>query len=163
MRTNRLAEKYLLALRTLLASHALSPSDPTTHEQIIRLGHTFSTQTEPPDRKIQEVIAAEFNPILPASTDLSKRNDEVLQQHHDSAPHVRACLRVRQFLDPSSSEKNQQDVIRTLALEGCSLEDAVKGMELLGEWKAKDQYLGDYLAAAHESWPEASAFQKKGD
>ena len=158
----RFAEKYLLALRTLLISHALSPSDPTTHEQTIRLGHTFRAQTEPPDRKIQEVIAAEFDPILPASTDLSERNDEFLKDHHDSASHVRACLRVRQFLDLDSGEQNQQDVIRTLALEGIDLEDAVEGLELLKEWKAKDQYQDDYLAAARQRWPEASAFQKRG-
>lgn len=109
------------------------------------------------------MIAAEFDPILPALTDLSKRNDEFLQNHHDSAPHVQACLKVKQFLDPSNSEKNQQDVIRTLAFEGSSLEDAVRGSELLKEWKAKDQYQADYLAAAHERWPEASAFKKKGD
>ena len=70
---------------------------------------------------------------------------------------------MKQFLDPSSSEKNQQDVIRTLALEESSLEDAVRGLELLKEWKAKDQYRDDYLAAAHERWPEASAFKRKGD
>ena len=70
---------------------------------------------------------------------------------------------MRQFLDPGSSEKNQQDVIRTLALEGIGLEDAVKGLELLKEWKAKDQYQNDYLAAARERWPEATAFQKKGN
>lgn len=77
---------------------------------------------------------------------------------------------MRRFLDPSDSssssssgEKNQQDVIRTLALERCSLEDAVKGLELLKEWNATDRYLDDYLAAAHDRWPEASAFhlQKK--
>ena len=162
-RTNPFTEKYLLALRALLASHALSPSDPTTHEQAIRLGHTFRTQTEAPDRKIQEVLAAEFDPVLPASTDLSKHNDEFLQKHHESAPHVQACLRAKQLLDPSSSEKNQQDVIRTLALEGTSLADAVRGSELLKEWKAKDQYRDDYLAAAHDRWPEASAFQKKSN
>ena len=107
------------------------------------------------------MITAEFDPILPASADLSKRNDDFLQTHHASAPHVRACLRVRQSLDPGSSEKNQQDVIRTLALEGCTLEDAEAGLELLREWKAKDQYGEDYVAAARERWPEASAFQTK--
>ena len=76
---------------------------------------------------------------------------------------MQACLKVKQFLDPSSSEQNQQDVIRTLALDGSSLEDAVRGLELLKEWKAKDQYQADYLAAAHERWPEASVFKKKGD
>ena len=127
------------------------------------MGHTFRTQTEPPDRKIQEVIAAEFDSIISATADLSKHNDEFLAKNHESAPHVQACLKVRQFLDPGSSEKNQQDVIRTLALEGSSLDDAVRGLELLKEWKAKDQYRNDFLAAARERWPEASVFKKKGD
>ena len=70
---------------------------------------------------------------------------------------------MRQFLDPDSGEQNQQDVIRTLALEGIGLEDAVEGLELLREWKAKDQYQDDYLAAARKRWPEATAFlQKRG-
>ena len=161
--TNIKLEKYILALRNLLASHALLPSDPTTHEQAIRLGHTFRTRTEPPDRKIQEVIAAEFDPILPASADLSKYNEEFLQKHHESAPHVQACLKVKQFLDPSSIEKNQQDVIRTLALEGSSLQDASRGLDILKEWDAKGRYRDDYITAAHERWPEAIVFKKKGD
>lgn len=110
-----------------------------------------------------EVINAEFNDLLPASIDLVKHNDDFLQNHHDSASHVQACLRVRQMLDPSSSEKNQQDLIRTLALEDCSLDDAVGGLELLKAWKAKPKYRNDYIAAAHERWPEASAFASKED
>ena len=108
-----------------------------------------------------EVINAEFNDLLPASTDLAKHNDDFLQKHHDSAPHVQSCLRVRRMLDPSSSEKNQQDLIRTLALAGCSLDDAIHGLELLEEWKAEPKYKDNYLAAAHERWPEASAFAPK--
>ncbi len=110
-----------------------------------------------------EVINAEFNDLLPASTDLAKHNDDFLQKHHTSAPHVQACLRVRQMLDPSSSEKNQQNLIRTLALEGSSLDDAVRGLELLEEWKAEQKYKNDYIVAAHERWPEASAFGTKED
>ena len=109
-----------------------------------------------------EVINAEFNDLLPASTDLAKHNDDSLQKHHDSASHVQACLRVRQMLDPSISEKNQQNLIRTLALEGCGLDDAVHGLKLLEEWKAEPKYRTDYIAAAHERWPEASAFASKG-
>ena len=108
-----------------------------------------------------EVINAEFNDLLPASTDLAKHNDDFLQNHHDSAPHVQACLRVRQLLDPSSSDKHQQDVIRTLALENCSLDDAVSGMRILEDWMADSKYKHDYVAAAHERWPEATAFAKK--
>lgn len=110
-----------------------------------------------------EVINAEFNDLLPASIGLAKHNDDFLQKHHDSAPHVQASLRVRQMLDLSTSEKIQQDLIRTLALEGCSLDDAVRGLELLEEWKAEPKYRDDYIAAAHERWPEASAFASKKD
>lgn len=108
-----------------------------------------------------EVINAEFNDLLPASTDLAEHNDDFLQKHHDSASHVQACLRVIQLLDQSSSERNQQNLIRTLALEGCSLIDAVRGLELLKEWKVEPRYRDDYIAAAHERWPEASAFASK--
>lgn len=108
-----------------------------------------------------EVVNADFNTLLPASTDLTKQNDDFMQKHHDNASHVQAALKVRQLLDPSSSEKNQQDIIRTLALEGSSLNDEVKGLEILKVWKAKEQYMDDYVAAAHERWPEASAFEKE--
>ncbi len=110
-----------------------------------------------------QVINSEFNTLLPASTDLAKHNNEFMQEHQNSAPHMQAGFRVRQLLDPSSLEQNQQDVIRTLALEGCSLEDAVAGLEQLTESKPKAQYVNDYVAAARERWPQASAFEKKAD
>jgi len=110
-----------------------------------------------------QVINSEFNTLLPASTDLAKHNNEFMQEHQHSAPHMQAGFRVRQLLDPSSLEQNQQDVIRTLALEGCSLEIAVAGLEQLTESKPKAQYVNDYVAAARERWPQASAFEKKAD
>ena len=82
-----------------------------------------------------------------------------MQDHHGSAAHVHACLKVKQILDPESSDKNQQDVIRTIALDNCSLDDAVKGLDLLKNWKSKSQYVDDCIAAAHERWPEATAFE----
>ena len=51
--------------------------------------------------------------------------------------------------------------MRTLALEGSSLHDAIRGLELLKKWKAQDQYEEDYVTAAQERWPEATAFAKK--
>ena len=108
-----------------------------------------------------EIINTEFNILLPASTDLAQQNDEFSRKHHNSVEHVQASLKVRRLLDPSSDEKNQQDLIRTLALEDRSLQTAIRGLELLVEWKAKSQYLDDYIAAARERWPEASAFEEK--
>ena len=159
--TNKPIEKFLLALRTLIASQTLSPSDPTTHEQIFRFQQTLSKLLEPLPSKAMEVINTEFNTLLDASKDLARHNNEFLQQHYNSASHVQACLKVRQLIDPSTSEKNQQDAIRTLALDGSSLDDAIRGLGLLEEWKAEPKYKDDYLAAAHKRWPEASAFEKK--
>jgi len=147
-----------------VASHTPAPSNPTTHEQLFRFQRAISELSTTPDPlppKTMEVINAEFNTLLPATTDLAEQNNDFMQKHHDSAAHVQAGLKVRQLLDPDSSDKNQQDVIRTLALEESSLEDAVRGLEMLKAWKAKPQYMHDYVAAAHERWSEASIFERK--
>ena len=107
-----------------------------------------------------DVINTEFNNILSASADLTKHNDDFMQEHRESTSHVQSCLKIRQLLDPSRKEKNQQDLIRTLALEGCDLEDALNGLELMRGWGPNSGYSKDYICAAHARWPEASAFEQ---
>lgn len=111
--------------------------------------------------KVGEVIASEFDTILAKDTDLLKHNSDFVKAHHNSAGHVHATLRARQLLDPTSSEKTQQDMIRTLALDNTNLADASRGLELLEEWEAEAKYRDDYVAAAHERFPEANIFQKR--
>ena len=75
---------------------------------------------------------------------------------------MQAALQVRaHILDSASNEKHSQDMIRTLALDDSNLEDAARGLEFLKEWKAEQKYIDDYMAAAHERYPEASAFQEQ--
>ncbi|KAL8988505.1 MAG: hypothetical protein Q9177_002434 [Variospora cf. flavescens] len=150
--------KYLLALRCLLAARSIDSSHPLSYEQTIRLRHTLQSLPEPLPPQISEALEGEFSPLIPPDADLSKLNSHFLDGHSDSAAHVRAFLRTRQLLDPKSADENQKDVIRTLALPLVSLEDAVSGLELLNDWHAESRYRNDYMAAAHERWPEATVF-----
>ncbi|KAL9130976.1 MAG: hypothetical protein Q9217_000965 [Psora testacea] len=153
--------KFLLALRALLASHVLSPSDPINHYQSVFLRH--ETNQKPPSLppKALELFDSELSTMIPKNTNLANFNDKYLQRHHDSAPHVQAALQLRaDILDTTSKEKHSQDMIRTLALEDSSLEDATRGLESLKRWKAQQRYIDDYIAAAHARYPEATAFQE---
>lgn len=101
--------------------------------------------------------------MVPQDADLLKLNSDFLGRNCNSAAHVQASLRVRQLLDPKTADENQKDVIRTLALPSVSLEDAIRGLDLLKDWKAESRYREDYIAAAHERWPEATAFASEKD
>lgn len=155
------AEKYLLALRSLLAQHALGPTNPTLHYQSTMLRDTLAHLPEPLSDKVSQIIDAEFSPHLPPSIDLYKHNQEFLQRHHDSAPHVQAALQTRHKLKPETKDENCKDVIRTLALEGATLEDADRGLRILNEWRADKRYRDDYKDAARARWPECSRFSER--
>ncbi len=124
----------------------------------MRLRHTIQSLEEPLEPQVSEALEAELSPLIPHDADLLKLNSEYLAENNESAAHVQASLRTRQLLDPKTADENQKDVIRTLALPSVSLEDAVRGSDLLKEWRAESRYLDDFIAAAHERWPEATTF-----
>ncbi|KAL8935502.1 MAG: hypothetical protein Q9216_005393 [Gyalolechia sp. 2 TL-2023] len=155
-------KKYLSALRCLLAAQSIDSSHPLIFEQSIRLRYALKTLPEPLPPKISESLESEFSHMIPANADLLKMNSDFLAKNSESAAHVQTSLRVRQILDPETSDDNQKDVIRTLALPSASLADAVQGQELLKNWGVPSRYQDDYTAAAHERWPEATAFMSKG-
>ncbi|KAL8950309.1 MAG: hypothetical protein Q9222_003653 [Ikaeria aurantiellina] len=154
-------EKYLLALRCLLAARAIDPFHPSIHVQSIRLAHALKLLPEPPSPKVAEIFETEFSSLIAPDADLMKLNSEFLANNSESAAHVQASLCARQALDAKTADDNQKDVIRTLALPSVSLEDAVRGLDLLRDWKAQSRYRTDYIAAAHERWPEATVFMNK--
>lgn len=154
-------EKFILALRCLLAARSIDASHPLNHVQSIHLRHALKSLPEPLSPKVAEVIESELSPLIPQDADLLKLNSDFLANNNESAAHVHAYLRTRQLLDASTADGNQKDVIRTLALPSVSLEDALRGYELLNEWRAQARYRDDYVAAAHERWPEATAFMTK--
>lgn len=131
------------------------------HEQAIRLRHTLKSLQEPLPAKVSEVLEPELSPLISSDADLQKLNSDFLAKNSDSAAHVQASLRVRQLLDPDTTDENQKDVIRTLAVPSVSLEDAIRGLDLLNDWGAETRYRDDYVAAAHGRWPEATAFTGK--
>lgn len=45
--------------------------------------------------------------------------------------------------------------------EGCRLEDAIKGLEMLRWWEVKAETAADYKAKAAKKWPEATAFESR--
>ena len=107
-----------------------------------------------------DTLDAEFSTIMPKDADLMKLNSDFLIKNGNSARHVQASLRARQVLDPKSAEENQKDLMRILALNDVSLEDAICGLDQLKEWKAQQRFQDDYVAAAQQRWSESSAFGK---
>lgn len=152
-------EKYLLALRCLLAAQSISPSNPVTHEQLIRLSHTLANLPSPLSPKVSQVINAELATILPKDVDLGAFNSKFLAQHSSRANYVHSFLHARQYLDPHMQEQNQKDLLGTLGLEEISLQDACVGLEILKKWEVGPAVREEYTATAHERWPEASAFK----
>ena len=70
-------------------------------------------------------------------------------------------MRTRQLLKPETKADNCKDMIRTLAIDGSTLEDAFQGLDLLAEWKADDKFRNDYIDSARARWPECSRFSEK--
>ncbi|KAL8843438.1 MAG: hypothetical protein Q9176_002051 [Flavoplaca citrina] len=156
-------KKYMLALRCLHAARSIDPNHFTNHEQAIRFRQTLKSVAEPLPSKISEALEAEFSPLISPNADLLELNSDYLSKNSESAAHVQASLRARQVIDPTTADENQKDVMRTLALPSVSLEDAIRGLDLLNDWKAQSRYREDYIAAAHERWPEATVFMNKHD
>lgn len=100
--------------------------------------------------------------MLPKGTDLAQYNSRFLHDHNVSPAHVQASTCVRHFLEPKTFEENQKDILRTLALDSVTLKDAIRGLEILNAWKTNAVIHDDYISAAHERWPEATAFKRKG-
>ena len=130
------------------------------HEQSFRLRHALNHVAKPLDTKASQLLDTELSRFVAKDADLLSKNTEYLTKHGESARHVQAALRVRHILDPGTAEENQKDLIRTLALESISLESAIEGLGVLDNWNAKSRFQDDYRAAAHERWPEATAFRK---
>ena len=148
-------DKYLLALRCLLAACGLDPTHPTVHEQIVRFKLAIDSASATIPEKIAEVIKAEFT-LFPDSTTPSEFNEDFLSRYSDSAPHIYAALRVRQLLPSHDKQKSEAKVLACLQIPGIKLAEAIEGLELLSSWRSNTE---SYLSQAHSLWPEATAFE----
>lgn len=152
-------DKYLLALKCLLAAHDLDPSNPTLHVQVYRFRSTTEkTGNEIPPR-IKEIIALESKSLFDSSQSVSDWNDSFISIHRSSAAHVQAGLRLRGLLDKDSREQNEKDLIETLSLQGMTLAEATAGLELLEKWRSGEEVVAAYKKAAGSIWKEATVFK----
>ena len=157
--TNTVAEKYLLALKCLLAIHELDPADPTLHTQVYHFRATIEKSREEMPSRVAEIIALELKSLLSGDQSLSDWNHSFIATHKSSASHVQAGLRVRELIDASSREQNEKDLIETLSLEGMTLAEAIAGLELLEEWRSSAEVVSAYQKAAGSIWSAATAFK----
>lgn len=152
-------EKYLLALRCILATTQLSPAEPAAHFQIIRLQQALHSLPEPLPPKVSEIMTSEFSSLNPSSElDLQKSNDKFIEKHKDSPRHYLVGLQARQFLGYSSRERNEEEVLEVVSGEQATPEDAVQAIEIIREWGGDASKV---MAKAAEKWPEANVFQSK--
>ncbi|PGH18591.1 hypothetical protein AJ79_00370 [Helicocarpus griseus UAMH5409] len=152
-------KKYLLALKCLLASHSIDPANPVLHTQMARFRRAIDNPPEPIHEKISEAIAADFDPLLPKSQDLTSWNDSFLSAHKSSAAHVQASLSVRQLVSPDSKSQGEKELLSTVDFETTSLEDALAGLHLMDDWNSSQDAKSAYINQAQKRWAEASAFQ----
>ncbi|KAK6335543.1 hypothetical protein TWF696_002315 [Orbilia brochopaga] len=154
-------KKYLLALKCLLAAHALAPEDPVVHEQIVKFQLFLASKPEL-SPTVQSIIEETFT-LAPADTPLSEFNEQYLQSHADSARAVFSVVRTRQALAAAEAAGQTEADSETLLLavpakEGTTLKEAVEGLAVMKEIKGD---VAGYAAAARERWPLANIFEAK--
>ena len=143
-------------MKCLSAAHAIDPSNPTLHLQLLRFRKALDSLSEPLPAQVAEVVTAEFDKLLPKSQKLEQWNESFLSSNKGSAAHVQAALDARQLLSPGSKAQCAQDLLSTLDLPGISIDEAVAALDLLSKW---DSDKTAYAQKASKKWPESSLFR----
>jgi peptide alpha-N-acetyltransferase len=152
------SEKYLLALKCLLAANSIDSSDPTLHVQLLRFRLALNGLQEPLPEKVSSIVSEEFAKLLPTSENLDAWNESYLTSHKESVEHVRAALTARLLINTDTKAQSEKELLSTLDLDDSTLEKAIAGLEVLDEWKSNSTARQAYIKKAHEKWQESSAF-----
>jgi hypothetical protein len=150
-----LTEKYLLALKCLLAASSLGPEHSKVHEQKIRFKQAITSELESVPAKSAEVIKSEFT-LLPESADLTQYNDEYLTKHKDCARRTVAALKVRKLLSPDKATDCEKSIAGVIELPNITVEEATEALDLLKSWNSSEAE--SLRAAAASKWPHATVF-----
>lgn len=151
--------KHLLALKCLLALHALDPHNPALHVQSYRLRDSLDHLPDGLSPKWSEIVLPGTKMLFHDDKDLSAWNNDFLKRHKSSASHVQAGLRVRALIGKEAKEVNEKDLCETLLLEDTTMQNASAGLELLHEWGSSEEVRGRYKSSAAERWKMASVFR----
>jgi N-alpha-acetyltransferase 15/16, NatA auxiliary subunit len=149
-------EKYLLALKCLLAAAALDKEHSKVHEQTIRFKLAFDENIKGLSPTSAEVIKTEFT-LLPTPVNLAQYNDEYLSKHKDCARRTLSGLKARKMLSPDSAPNIEKDAVAILNLPTITFEEAREGLVLLSTWKSSE--IETFRKTAGEKWPKATVFK----
>lgn len=108
--------------------------------------------------KVSEVLKSSFT-LVPSGADLAKLNTEFLEKHSDSPAHLLSGYKTRFFLDPSTKELNEQDLIKTLDFPGVGPDDALAAREVLEEWNSEKKVREEFAEKARGKWRMATRLQ----
>ena len=154
-----ITEKYLLALKCLLAVHSLDPDNPTLHTHVYRFRATTEKSQEDIRPRTWDIISLELKGLFNGDQSLLDWNQAFIATHRNSPAHLQAGLRVRGLMDEGFREQNEKDLIETLSVEGMTLTEGIAGLELLEEWRSSEEVVSAYKKKAGDIWNEATAFK----
>ncbi|KAF2002847.1 N-alpha-acetyltransferas-like protein 15 [Amniculicola lignicola CBS 123094] len=152
-------KKYLLALKCLLAAAAIDPDHPKLHEQIVRFRQAANGLSEIPPQ-VDAVIKSDFT-LIPADANLKSYNTEWQTKHSESSPHLQSAYHIQYLLGEISKSQAESELQRLLDSSSISIEDALRGLDYLDEWKSDRQTKDAYQEKGAAKWPESTAFQKQ--
>ncbi|KAK4507711.1 hypothetical protein PRZ48_001446 [Zasmidium cellare] len=154
-------KKYLPALKCLLAAYGINPDHPKCHELGGRFKLAIDNLPEPLPKQTQDVIQELYLSRLSPKS-LEECNEEYLESHKTSAPHIQSVVKFRHVLKPGAEDtksKGVKDLLATLELPSTSLADAQEGVQVLEEIQAGAEAKQSYVEKAHKRFPEATAFK----
>ncbi|KAJ5596707.1 N-terminal acetyltransferase A complex subunit n.t1.c1 [Penicillium hetheringtonii] len=148
-------KKYLPALKCLSAAHAIEPSNPALHLQLLQFRKTLDSLPEALPAQTAEVINTEIEKLLPKSQNLEEWNESFLSANKNSVPHIQSALSARQLLKPDLKAQSEKDLLASLDAPTVTIDEAVPALELLDKWGSDKTAYAD---KASKKWPESSVF-----
>jgi N-alpha-acetyltransferase 15/16, NatA auxiliary subunit len=109
---------------------------------------------------VDAVIKSDFT-LIPADADLQSYNAKWQTQHSESSPHLQSAYHIQYLLGGISKSQAESELQRLLDSSSISIEDALRGLDYLDEWKSDRQTKDAYWEKGAAKWPESTAFQKQ--
>lgn len=111
-----------------------------------------------------QVVNDAFGSKIDKGKPVEAANEEYLQQHKSSLPHLSAAVRVRHAMKPGNDgmkTKSVQDLSEAVQGTQTTLPDATEAMRLLQEMQVGPDAIDQYAKAARARWTTATMFQQR--
>lgn len=158
--------KFLLMLQAIRRAHAIDRDRPELHEHIV----DFCCRVKQSREDLGDVVLAVIDQTLPDVKDGDKSliefNEDFIQKHRTSLPHVMIGCKVMVRLQPSQVDRavkmmTDLDAIAT----GCSLQVCSDAFQLLKDYAFGDTSvaLSEFRDKCHALFPLAVAFMPQSE